>query len=255
MSTGRTMPTRTAPMSPFARAPDGAYLAYQVFGEGSIDLVWQDDFFSVVDEWWDSPADRQIYEGVSEFARVILHDRRGTGCSSRAGGPANLETRVSDTLAVMDAAGSQLPVVGGLLEGGASMALLAALHPGRVRSLVWQRPMPRAAAAPDYPWGANASYISRDTEMTTHWGTETYARRFVELNVDVMEGPWSDEGYLAYLARLTRRTCTPDVAEQLDRIWYETDVRDVLPLIKVPTLLILRTRRAGTPHWGDRTGR
>ena len=255
MSTGRTMPTRTAPMSPFARAPDGAYLAYQVFGEGSIDLVWQDDFFSVVDEWWDSPADRQIYEGVSEFARVILHDRRGTGCSSRAGGPANLETRVSDTLAVMDAAGSQLPVVGGLLEGGASMALLAALHPGRVRSLVWQRPMPRAAAAPDYPWGANASYISRDTEMTTHWGTETYARRFVELNVDVMEGPWSDEGYLAYLARLTWRTCTPDVAEQLDRIWYETDVRDVLPLIKVPTLLILRTRRAGTPHWGDRTGR
>ncbi|MGZ8618392.1 MAG: alpha/beta fold hydrolase, partial [Actinomycetota bacterium] len=98
----------------FARAPDGAYLAYQAFGDGPIDLVWQDDFFSVVDEWWDAPTERAAYENLGGFARVILHDRRGTGCSSRDGGPANLETRVSDTLAVMDAAGARRPVVGGL---------------------------------------------------------------------------------------------------------------------------------------------
>jgi hypothetical protein len=98
----------------FARAHDGAYLAYQVFGDGPIDLVWQDDFFAIVDEWWYSPPDRLIYESLAEFARVILHDRRGIGCSSREGGPANLETRVSDTLVIMDAVGAEQPVVGGL---------------------------------------------------------------------------------------------------------------------------------------------
>jgi len=223
----------------YARAQDGAYLAYQVFGEGSIDLVWQEDFFSIVDEWWESPVDRPFFEGLGEFARVILHDRRGTGCSSREGGPGNLETRVSDTLAVIEAVGARRPVVGGLLEGGASMALLAALHPGKVRSLVWARPVPRAAAAPDYPWGANASYITRDAKITKDWGTETYARNFVELNADAMEGPWSEESYLPFLARLTRRTCTPDVAEQLNEIWYETDIRGILSSVQVPTLLIL----------------
>ncbi|MGZ8631679.1 MAG: adenylate/guanylate cyclase domain-containing protein [Actinomycetota bacterium] len=223
----------------FARAPDGAYLAYQAFGDGPIDIVWQDDFFSFVDEWWDDPAGRALYEGMARFARVVLHDRRGTGCSSRDGGPANLETRVSDTLAVMDTVGARRPVVGGVHEGGASMVLLAATHPERVRSLVWFRPVPRATAAADYPWGVGPEYIEKDRAITEDWGTEAYARAFMELNADVMEGPWSSEAYVAYLARLTRRTCTPDVAEQLNRIWYETDVRGVLPTVQVSTLLIV----------------
>ena len=183
--------------------------------------------------------DRAAYELLGGFARVILHDRRGTGCSSRAGGPANLETRVSDTLAVMDAAGAQKPVVGGLMEGGASMALLTAMHPERARSLVWWRPMPRALAAPDYPWGVQPSYVEREAAIMGDWGTEEHARAFVELNADVMEGPWSSDGYITYLSRLTRRTCTPDVAEQLTRMWYETDVRGVLSSIQVPTLLLV----------------
>ncbi|MGZ5287898.1 MAG: adenylate/guanylate cyclase domain-containing protein [Actinomycetota bacterium] len=223
----------------FARAPDGAYLAYQAFGDGPIDLVWQDDFFSVVDEWWDAPTERAAYENLGGFARVILHDRRGTGCSSRDGGPANLETRVSDTLAVMDAAGARRPVVGGLMEGGASMALLAAMHPERVRSLVWMRPVPRALAGPDYPWGVQSSYVEREAALIGAWGTEAYARGFVELNADVMEGPWSEDGYVAHLARIMRRTCPPDIAEQLNQMWYETDVRGALASIRVPTLLLV----------------
>lgn len=222
----------------FARAQDGAYLAYQAFGEGPIDLVWQDDFFSIVDEWWDT-AERAVYENLGAFARVIVHDRRGTGCSSRDGGPANLETRVSDTLAVMDAAGARRPVVGGLMEGGASMALLAALHPERVRSLVWVRPIPRALAGPDFPWGVQSSYVEREAALIGEWGTEAFARGFIELNADVMEGPWSEDRYVALLARIMRRTCTPDVAEQLNRMWYETDVRGALHSIRVPTLLLV----------------
>ena len=223
----------------FARASDGAYLAYQTFGEGPVDIVWQDDFFSFVDEWWDDPISRATYEGMSRFARIVLHDRRGTGCSSRDGGPGNLETRVSDTLAVMDAVGARRPVVGGVHEGGASMVVLAATYPERVSSLVWLRPVPRATKAPDFPWGAGPEYIERDRAITEDWGTEAYARAFMELNAGVMEGPWSSEAYVGYLARLTRRTCTPDVAERLNQLWYETDVRGILPTVQVPTLLIV----------------
>ena len=227
------------PSVAFARAKDGAYLAYQAFGDGPIEVVWQDDFLSIVDEWWDLPADRAIYENMSAFARVILHDRRGTGCSSRSGGPANLETRVADTLAVMDAAGARRPVVGGLMEGGASMALLAAMHPERVRSLVWIRPVPRPLASPDYPWGVQPDYVEREAGFMGQWGTEACARGFIELNADVMEGPWSTSSYVDSLARLMRRTCTPDVAEQLNRMWYESDVRGALSSIRVPTLLLV----------------
>ena len=223
----------------FARARDGAYLAYEVFGDGPIDLIWQDDFFSMVDQWRDSPADRSVYEALSGFARVIVHDRRGTGCSSRDGGPANLETRVADILAVLEAAGAQRPVVSGAMEGGASMAMLAALHPDRVRSLVWLRPVPRALAAPDFPWGVPPSYIEREDAIVGDWGTEAYARAFMEMNAGSMEGPWSSEEYVAHLARIMRRTCTPDVAEQLNRMWRETDVRGVLSSIQVPTLLLV----------------
>ena len=77
----------------FARAPDGAYLAYQAFGEGPVDILWQDDVFSIVDEWWEEPFGRAFFEGMAEFARVILHDRRGTGCSSREGGGARAASR------------------------------------------------------------------------------------------------------------------------------------------------------------------
>ena len=176
---------------------------------------------------------------MAEFARVILHDRRGTGCSSREGGPANLETRVSDTLAVMEAVGAERPVVCGVLEGGASMALLAATHPERVRSLIWIRPTPRASAAPDYPWGVGPDYIERERIITGSWGTVEWASAFIDLNDNVMEGFWSTRSYMEFLARLSRRTCSPDVAEQLNTIWYETDIRSVLPTVQVPTLLVV----------------
>ena len=224
----------------FIRAKDGAYLAFQVFGEGPIDLVWQDDFFAIVDEWWPFQPDRLMYEGMADFSRVILHDRRGIGCSSREGGPANLETRVSDTLEVMEAVGAERPVVGGLLEGGASMALLAATYPERVESLIWARPVPRATPAlPDYPWGVTDSYIAREAALSESWGTEAYAEAFTEMNAEAMDGPWSHSDYRSHLARIMRRTCTPDVAQQLNQIWYDTDVRGILPSIKVPTLLLL----------------
>ena len=82
-------------------------------------------------------------------------------------------------------------------------------------------------------------YVEREAGFIGQWGTEACARGFIELNADVMEGPWSTPSYVASLARLMRRTCTPDVAEQLNGMWYESDVRGALSSIRVPTLLLM----------------
>jgi len=101
----------------YARAADGAYIAYQTVGEGPIDLAWQPDLFSNVDALWQIPKYASWFRGLASFARLILHDRRCTGASSRSVDPPNLETRVSDCLAVLDATRSERPVPGGQLEG------------------------------------------------------------------------------------------------------------------------------------------
>jgi class 3 adenylate cyclase len=222
----------------FARASDGAYLAYQVFGEGPIDLFWQEDSFAVVDEWWDSPPERAWHEGLAEFARVIIYDRRGLGLSSRNVPPGNLETQVGDALAVLDAEGVDRAYFGGVLESGAPNMLLAATYPDRVRGLVWVQPVPRSAAAPGYPWGIGPEYIRREQEINEWWGTRRWAEAFVELNAEWMGGVWTTDSYVEFLTRLSRRTCTPDVARELARIWLDTDVRHVLATVRTPVLFL-----------------
>ena len=222
----------------FARASDGAYLAYQSFGSGPIDIFWQEEFLAMVDQFWDSPPERALHEGLADFARVTIYDRRGIGLSSRNVAPANLETQVSDTLAVLDAQGIERAVFGGMLESGATNALLAATYPDRVRALVWVNPAPRTTPTSDYPWGVGPGYVEREREIIERWGTMQWAREFVELNSMVMGGPWATEEYIRFVASASRRTCTPDVAKELTRLWYDTDVRGVIPAIQAPMLLV-----------------
>jgi class 3 adenylate cyclase len=222
----------------YARAFDGTYLAYQTFGRGPIDIVWQQEIFAMVDELWDSPPERAWHMGLAEFARVTTYDKRGTGLSSRNVAPGNLETQVADTLAILDDQGIDRAVLGGFIESGAANALLAATYPDRVQALVWMEPAPRTTATPDYPWGVDPEYVARDQEIVERWGTSRWAREFVELNALVMGGPWGSEEYIRFITRASRRTCTPDVAKELTRVWYDTDVRGVLPAIQAPMLLV-----------------
>ena len=222
----------------FARAADGAYLAYQVLGEGPTVLFWQEDSFAMVDELWDSPQELAWHEGLAAFARVIIYDRRGTGLSSRNVAPGSLEVQVHDTLTVLDAEGIERACFGGFLESCAPNVLLAASQPDRVQALVWALPSPRSGVEPDYPWGADATYMEAERVLLERWGTEGWARDHVALNAGVLGGAWSTESYVRFLARVSRRTCTPDVAMELARIWLETDVRDVLPAIQAPMLTI-----------------
>jgi len=223
----------------FTRTEDGAYLAYQVFGDGPVTLFWSEDTMALVDSWWDSPPERAWHEGLARFARVVIYDRRGIGLSSRNIVPGNLETQVADILAVLDAVGTESCAFGGFLESGAPNTLLAATYPERVSGLVWVMPVARTLRAPDYPWAAGPDEIQREREITAGWGTVAWARRWVDLWSDALAGPWGTESYIRFLATVSRRTCTPDVAMELNEIWNATDVRGVLPSIRAPVLLVV----------------
>jgi len=185
---------------------------------------------------WDDTILGPLFRGIASFARLILHDRRGTGLSSRNVSPPNLETRVADLRAVLDAVGSERPVLGGVLEGGASNVLLAASSPQKVHSIVWWGLAARSLWSPDYPWGAGPEYVEANERELRHWGTLEGALLWAE--GESMYGRIISEEEIRDYAKLSRHTATPDVARELQRIWYETDIRPVLPSVNVPALLL-----------------
>src|SRR3954464_8720765 len=123
------------PNTRYARSND-LHIAYQVFGEGSTDLVIVPGFISNIEETWDDPNAARWLERLGRFARVIVFDKRGTGLSDRAGLVPTLDERMDDARAVMDAARSERAVLLGISEGGSLAALFAASHPERCASLI-----------------------------------------------------------------------------------------------------------------------
>jgi len=209
----------------YVKVPDGAYIAYMTTGEGPIDIVWQPEIYSNVDVIWQMPKWAAWFRGLASFSRLILHDRRSTGASSRNVAPPNLETRVADCLAVLDNVGSERPVLGGELEGGATNVLFAATKPERVHSLFWWYPAPRSTRAPDYPWGGTDQDLDRRMRERETWGTPEFD------DPDDPTSPWG---------LFSRQSASPDVAVELELIWRQTDVQGTLPAVSSPTLLMAR---------------
>jgi len=222
----------------YAITPDGVYLAYQAVGEGPLDLVWQFDHTGDVDLAWESPLMGTLLRSLAGFSRVILHDRRGTGLSSRNVPPPNLETRVSDLRVVLEAVGSDRPVLAGVLEGGAPNVLFAATYPEQVHSIVWIEPLPRVVWTPDFPWGVKPAYVEFEERSMDVWGTNAYGAAWSD--TEATEGNPQAEEEIRLMGVMSRHTTTPDVARELSRIWHETDVRGVLPSVQAPALLIVR---------------
>ena len=229
----------STPDTRYAKTADGVYIAYQTLGEGPVDIAWQFEWLGNVDTIWQAPQYAEWFRGLASFSRLILHDRRGTGASSRNVDPPNLETRVADLLAVLDAAGSERPVLGAALEGGAANVLLAATRPERVHSLFWWYPAPRSTHAPDYPWGSSDEDLDRGMKgIIEHWGTAEFDDWWNEPSpADTATVPETDR---IPFALVCRQTATPDVAVELELIWRQTDVRGTLPAISAPTLLLAR---------------
>jgi len=224
----------------YAKTRDGVYIAYQIAGEGPIDLAWGFDLFGNVDLAWEWPITGPLLRALATSCRIILHDRRGTGLSSRDVRPPNLETRVSDLRLVLDEAGSERPVLGGINEAGAPNVVFAATEPERVRSILWLEPFPRVVWAPDFPWGVKPQYAEREDRSLDLWGTNAYGEAWgdAEAAAGVVLSP--EQRLMAGM--MSRHTATQDMARRLDRIWYETDVRAVLPSVQVPAVLVARSR-------------
>jgi class 3 adenylate cyclase len=232
----------------FVKTPDGVYLAYQVVGSGPVDVVM--DLHALagnVDLIWDEPDWGPLLAKMSEFSRLIVHDRRGSGASTRNAPPPNLETRAADLLVVLDAIGSEAPVLGAGASTGAMHALFAATYPDRTTGLTWNYPRPRLAWAPDYPWGQRPDAFETALSEASRWGTTEHAREQAQNREAQRQGvPHEqrhelivDEDIVRRYARVTRNTLSPDVAEALTRILWQTDVRDILPSVHTPTALIV----------------
>jgi class 3 adenylate cyclase/esterase/lipase len=207
-------------------------IAYQVVGEGDVDIVYVPGFVSHVELLWEPNPLRPLVEGLARFARVVVFDKRGTGLSDRSLGAGTLEERMDDVRAVMDAAGLEQASLMGLSEGGPMSLLFAATHPERVRSLVLYGSFARAVSGPDYPYGVSAELASAFIEdLQANWGTGTFSA------ANAADPPPGEEPLRA-AARFERNTTTPGVAAAIMRANIEIDARHVLQAVTVPTLVV-----------------
>lgn len=206
------------------------HIAYQVFGQGSVDLVLVPGFISNLEETWQIPEAARWLERLSRFARVIAFDKRGTGLSDRVASVPTLDERMDDARAVMDAAGSQRAILLGISEGGSLAALFAASHPDRCTSLILYGAFAKFTSW--YPTEEKLAFFFHYVQEK--WGTGEGARRFAPSRAD-------DPEFKKMWARHERLGATPAAAIALMRMNREIDISGILSTIRVPTLVIHRS--------------
>jgi pimeloyl-ACP methyl ester carboxylesterase/class 3 adenylate cyclase len=237
----RTPPTQ------YARSSD-ASIAYQVVGDGPIDLVLVLGFATHLELQWESPPFARFFERISSFSRLIIFDKRGTGLSDPVTEVPTLEQRSDDVRAVMDAAGSERAALFGISEGAPMSVLSAATHPDRVTALVLHGAMGRTTEAPDYPWASPAEALRESAAefILPYWGQQ--ADGMVELFAPSFA---DDPKTVEFFSRMERSAASPGMVQQIFEMFLDIDVRDILPTIHVPTLVLHRrgdrvvNRRAG----------
>lgn len=210
----------------------GVALAYQVVGDGDIDLVYVPDYVSNLVYGWEYPPWRDFYLRLARSFRLILFDKRGTGLSDHGGQFATLETRMEDLHTVLDAAGSSNPVIFGAHEGSGMAVLFAASYPERTRALV----LFHATAKGE---GMESESVQRElADLRDRWGTQEWCD---ELLLEGCPSLAANEADRRWFANSLRVGASPSVAYALNRAFFETDLREVLPAVHVPTLLLYRS--------------
>jgi class 3 adenylate cyclase len=223
-----------APVARYAKSGD-LHIAYAIQGDGPMDLVWVPPWISQVEYLWAEPSLERVLGRLTQFARVITFDRRGSGLSDPFFGAPTLEEQMDDVLAVMDAAGSEDAAICGTLEGGPMASLFAATHPDRTNALVLYATFARATWAPDYDWAWPAEQRDREmADLVEHWGEGLIASA-------VAPSKRGEPGFMEWAGRLERLAASPATIRRLVSLIGEFDVRDVLPSIRVPTLVMHRT--------------
>jgi pimeloyl-ACP methyl ester carboxylesterase len=221
-------------------------VAYQVAGEGPVDVVFVPGWVSHVEHGWEEPSYAPFLERIMRFARLILFDRPGTGLSDPVDSLPTLEERMDTVRAVMDAAGSEKAVLFGISEGGAMCILFAATYPERCASLVLCNSFAFNQYSDDYPWGPTPEIQARlERAIEKNWGTGFTPRLFAPSRAE-------DEAFVRAWAKFERRAVSPGAMKKITAMGYDTDVRAVLPSIRVPTLVVHRTGDLATPVEGGR---
>jgi class 3 adenylate cyclase len=205
-------------------------IAYQVFGEGEVDLLWVPATGDCIELRWDFAPYAEFLCWLGERARVISFDRRGTGASDTPSGEAlpSWEQWADDARAVLDAAGSERAVICGGADSGPTAILFAASHPARTRGLILMNTTARFAAAPDYPIGLPEDVLALTSEAVGKaWGTQ-----------GLSEWTSQDPAFQRYFLKSQRMYMTPRKASRLFGSQMSLDVRDALALVRVPTLVL-----------------
>jgi class 3 adenylate cyclase len=223
----------------YATTSDGASIAYQVVGSGPPDIVFiNSPYVSNVELVWEWPTLASFLRGLSQRGRLILFDRRGTGLSDkvRADHFPTLEARMDDIRAVMDAAGAERAIVSGLEDGAALCFLFAATYPDRVAALIAYQGASRGSWAPDAPWHlTEEAWEEWFQHVEREWGTREFVYGLVE---ETFPSRLGDQAFTRGYWRLVRQSITKSDMIAADRMWKDTDVRDILPTIQAPTLAV-----------------
>ncbi|MBD0329869.1 MAG: adenylate/guanylate cyclase domain-containing protein [Thermoleophilia bacterium] len=207
----------------------GVAIAYQVVGDGPTDLVFVPDYVSNLIYAWQSRYWRAFYDRLARSFRLILFDKRGTGLSDHGSQFPALETKMEDVRAVLDAAASESAVVLGAQDGCFMAALYAATYPERTRALVLFQ-----------PWvfeGVGDEQLHHLARVRDRWGTQEFADELLRANAPAL---YADDEDRAWFANWLRVGASPAVAYALNRAVFETHMRDVLPAIRAPTLVLVR---------------
>jgi class 3 adenylate cyclase len=209
----------------------GVAIAYQVVGEGDVDLVLVPDWVSNLIFWWLSPHWRGFYEQLARRFRLILFDKRGTGLSDHGPQYATLETRVEDMRAVLDAVDSSRTIVFAAQEGTLMATLYAATYPERTLGLVLFHP---SVAGPGIESREAQEWLGG---LRERWGTREFSDEILQL---VSPTLYRDEAYRGWHADALRVGASPAAAYALNRAYAESDLSEVLPAVRVPTLVLYR---------------
>lgn len=233
-----------APRTKYARSGDLS-IAYQVVGDGLVDLVHGPGFVSHVEHAWEEPVYARYLWRLAAFSRLIVYDKRGTGLSDRTAGIAPLGERMDDVRAVMDAAGSARAVIYGVSESAPLACLFAATYPERTAALVLYGAYASEVQQPDYPWRSTAEEYAANLGAWAHTIHETWgnaeSREFADLLADLAPSVADDPAFRAWFGTNLRLGASPGAAIALQRMDASIDVRHVLPTIGVPTLILHRT--------------
>jgi class 3 adenylate cyclase len=235
----------TEPRIAYAKSR-GLNVAYTVIGDAGLDLVYVPGFVSHLEASLDFPPIARAIRRLNRFARVISFDKPGTGLSDPVEGVPTLEERMEDLTAVLDAAGVDRAALFGVSEGGPMSALFAATYVDRVTALVMYGSYARGSWAEDYPWAPTAEQSAAGVALIEEgWGRgywlEALAPSFA-----------GDPGLVERWARFERQAASPAMARAISRLATEVDIREVLPAISVPTLVLHRTADLTWPVDGAR---